>query len=103
MRWTLPILGLKPIRRLMQKFAKGGPDAQKRNAARVYLWGEVANARGEKISMTMTTPEGYAFTAISAVTAAERILASPKAGAFTPSKLFGAEFVMKVPGVVIDA
>src|SRR5204862_1645042 len=33
MRWTLPILGLKPIRRLMQKFAKGGPDAQKRNAA----------------------------------------------------------------------
>ena len=53
--------------------------------------------------MTMTTPEGYAFTAISAVNAVERILASPKPGAFTPARLLGDDFVMSVPGVVVSA
>ena len=101
----LPFFAIKPIRRLLQKIAsrRSGPDARKRAAGRVHLWGEVSNERGEKISMTMTTPEGYAFTSISAVNAVERILASPKPGAFTPARLLGDDFVMSVPGVVIGA
>lgn len=100
----LPIVGWKPIRKMLQRFAvpSSGPDEQKRERGRVHLWGQVSNARGDTRSMTMTTPEGYAFTAISAVNAVERVLASPRAGAFTPARLLGSDFVKSVPGVTID-
>jgi len=105
MRPLLPIAGLKPVRRLLQKFAnrRSGPDAQMRASARMYLWGEVRNASGAARAMTMTTPEGYAFTVVSALNAVERVLRSTRPGAFTPAKLLGADFVATVPRVVIDA
>ena len=101
----LPILAIKPIRRLLQRIAnrRSGPDQRKREKGRVDLWGQVTNASGKSISMTMTTPEGYAFTVISALNAVERVLASPRPGAFTPARLLGEDFVMSVPGVVIGA
>ena len=104
MRPLLPIAGLKPVRRLLQKFAnrRSGPDAQVRANARMYLWGEVRNASGATRSMTMTTPEGYAFTIVSALNAVERVLESTRPGAFTPAKLLGADFVATVPRVVLD-
>ena len=101
LRWLLPLLSLKPIRRLLQKLAvpRGGPDAEKRAHGRVYLWGEVSNGT-ESRAMTMTTPEGYAFTVVSAVNAVERVLAGTRPGAFTPAALLGPEFVSSVPGVL---
>jgi short subunit dehydrogenase-like uncharacterized protein len=101
LRWLLPLLSPKPIRRLVQKLAapRGGPDERMRAAGRVYLWGEVSNGT-ESRSMTMTTPEGYAFTIHSAVIAVERVLETPRPGAFTPAKLLGAELVSSVPGVL---
>ena len=101
LRRLLPLLSPKPVRRLLQKLAapRGGPDERQRAAGRVYLWGAVSNG-AESRSMTMTTPEGYAFTIVSATNAVERILAGVPAGAFTPAKLFGAELVSTVPGVL---
>jgi len=47
------------------------------------------------------TPEAYAFTAVSAVEAAERAAAGAIApGAWTPSRAFGTHFVDGLPGVV---
>ena len=99
------LLGFAPVKRLLLKFAdrRTGPDAQKRESARTYLWGRATNAAGQSVEMTMTTPEGYAFTALSAVSAVERLLSEPvRAGAYTPSKYFGVEFVRGMSGVVID-
>jgi short subunit dehydrogenase-like uncharacterized protein len=100
-RSFFPLLGIKPIKRLLQTFAnrRTGPDEARRAAGRTYLWGRVSDGKRE-VTMTMTTPEGYAFTVISALTAVEQLLASPKRpGAFTPAKFFGAEFVTTIPGV----
>ena len=101
LRWLLPLLKPKPVRRLLQRIAapESGPDEQRRAAGRVYLWGEVSNGTDTR-SMTMTTPEGYAFTAVSSVNAVERVLAGVEPGAFTPAKLLGAELVSSVPGVL---
>jgi short subunit dehydrogenase-like uncharacterized protein len=96
-----PLLGITPIKRLLQSIAnrRSGPDAEQRASGRTYLWGRVANRENE-VTMTMTTPEGYAFTVLSAVTAVERLLTSPKRpGSFTPAKFYGAEFVTTIPGV----
>ena len=100
-----PLLSFGPIKRLLQKVAerRSGPDETKRASGRVYLWGEVSDASGKSASMTMTTPEGYTFTALSAVTAIERLLAAnPRPGSFTPAGFFGPQFVESIPGVVID-
>ena len=97
----LPLLGIKPIKRLLQRLAnrRTGPDEEQRARGRTYLWGRVSDGRNE-VTMAMTTPEGYGFTVISALAAVEQLLASPKRpGSFTPAKFFGAEFVTTLPGV----
>ena len=102
-RPLLPLLSPKPIRRLLQRLAerRSGPDERQRAAGRVYLWGAVSNARGDSISMTMMTPEAYAFTVVSAVNAAERVLENPRPGAWTPARLLGPDFVTTIPGVTV--
>jgi short subunit dehydrogenase-like uncharacterized protein len=100
-RSFLPLLGIKPVKRLLQSFAnrRSGPNETKRAAGRTYLWGRAADGANE-VSMTMTTPEGYAFTVLSALAAVERLLASPRRpGSFTPSRFFGPEFVTTIEGV----
>jgi short subunit dehydrogenase-like uncharacterized protein len=104
-RRLLPLLSFRPLNRLLQKLAdrRPGPTAEMRSSGRMYLWGRAANRAGAEVSMTMTTPEGYAFTVVSAVNAVERLLASDvRAGSWTPSRYFGEEFVLTVPGVAID-
>jgi len=101
LRPFFPLLAIKPIKRLLQSYAnrRTGPDEARRDSGRTYLWGLVSDGKRE-VTMTMTTPEGYAFTVISALAAVEQLLASPKRpGAFTPAKFFGAEFVTTLPGV----
>jgi short subunit dehydrogenase-like uncharacterized protein len=103
LRPFFPLLGIKPIKRLLQTYAnrRTGPDESRRASGRTYLWGRVSDGKRE-VTMRMTTPEGYAFTVISALAAVEQLLASAKRpGAFTPAKFFGAEFVTTLPGVEI--
>jgi len=97
----LPLLGITPIKRALRAFAnrRTGPDEARRASGRTYLWGRVSDGNRD-VTMTMTTPEGYAFTVLSALRAVEQLLASPKRpGAFTPAKFFGPEFVTTLPGV----
>jgi short subunit dehydrogenase-like uncharacterized protein len=100
MRPLLPLLRLAPLQRLAVRYAdkRTGPSLEKRTKGSVELWGRVTNAKGEEITMTMTVAEGYAFTVLSALAAVDRILAAPKAGAFTPAGLFGADFVRGIAG-----
>jgi short subunit dehydrogenase-like uncharacterized protein len=51
------------------------------------------------VTGTLETPEGYALTALTAVTCAEQILAAKvKPGAWTPAQAFGARFIETIPG-----
>ncbi|HEV7426308.1 MAG TPA: saccharopine dehydrogenase NADP-binding domain-containing protein [Thermoanaerobaculia bacterium] len=101
LRPLFPLLAIKPVKRLLQAFVnrRTGPDETRRANGRTYLWGRVSDGKRD-VTMTMTTPEGYAFTIVSALTAVEQLLASPKRpGSFTPAKFFGPEFVTTLPGV----
>ena len=105
MRPFLPIAGWKPIRRLLQAFAarRTGPSESHRTSGRTNLWGRAVDNQGAEVTMTMTTPEGYAFTVLSALAAVQRILDSaPLPGSLTPATCFGADFVTTIEGVVID-
>lgn len=73
-----------------------GPDDVARDKGRSFLWGEVVNARGKTLQVQMSGPEGYAMTALTAVSAVERVLEQKKLSGFlTPSLAFGADFSQK--------
>ncbi|TVQ99541.1 MAG: hypothetical protein EA398_12125 [Deltaproteobacteria bacterium] len=78
-----------------------GPDAELRQKAFSDVWGEVRNASGDVLRGAVTVGEGYAFTAVAAVAAVRRLLemSEPCTGALTPSRAFGAEFVLELPDV----
>jgi short subunit dehydrogenase-like uncharacterized protein len=100
----LRLLRFAPLRRLIQKYAdrRTGPSETIRRSARTYLWGRAAARDGREVTMTMETPEGYAFTVLSAVNAVERMLAGGVAtGSLTPARAFGAGFVREVEGVTL--
>lgn len=102
----MPLMRIGFVKRVMQKLVdrrEAGPDAEQRARARIELWGRVVNSAGNEMTMTMSTPEGYTFTMLSTLAAVERLLNEPpRAGAYTPARYFGADFVRSIEGVVID-
>jgi short subunit dehydrogenase-like uncharacterized protein len=101
----LKILRFAPLRRLLQRYAdrRTGPSEAVRTAARTHLWGRVAAADGREVTMTMDTPEGYAFTVLSAVAAVERVMGGGVvAGSLTPALAFGSGFVRGIGGVTVN-
>lgn len=105
MRWAnrfLPIASWGPLKRFLQRRVDRmaiGPNAEARANARTYLWGEI-EGEGGRLSATLETPEAYAFTAVSAVACARKVLAGKvEPGAWTAAQAFGSRFVETLPGV----
>lgn len=102
-RALLPLLGVTPVKRALQWWIRRtvtGPGEERRRAARVYLWGEVGNAAGDRSAAMMETPEAYTLTAETAVECALRVLGGAvEPGAWTPAKAFGADFITRFEGV----
>ncbi len=90
----------------MQRFLKSridrmpeGPSAEVRRTGRSILVGEARNAKGECVRTRLTTPEGYALTALTALKSAKRILAGEVAAGFqTPGRAFGPDYILSFDG-----
>lgn len=73
-----------------------GPTEQERSTTRTIVWGEVTDDRGRKAVSRLEGPETYAWTAITALGAVERVLArSVPFGFQTPSLALGPDFVLE--------
>ncbi len=67
------------------------------------FWARVSNTDGESVEATLTGPEAYRLTVLTALAAVEKTLASsPTAGFSTPSKAFGPEFILEIPGTELQ-
>jgi short subunit dehydrogenase-like uncharacterized protein len=101
-RLAAPLLGSAP----MQAFLKSqiarrppGPTAEQRTRGQCFLWGEARDAARTVVSR-QRTPEGYALTALTAVAAAEKVLAGQAPAGFrTPATAYGPDFILEIPGV----
>jgi short subunit dehydrogenase-like uncharacterized protein len=98
-RW---LLGLAPVQGILKsrigKTVKG-PDASTRDKLPTFVWGEAVNAKGDKKTARIKTANGYSLTVTGALTVAEYLLKNTVAGgAYTPSKLLGADLVTRLPG-----
>ncbi|MBI1766932.1 MAG: saccharopine dehydrogenase NADP-binding domain-containing protein [Bacteroidetes bacterium] len=75
-----------------------GPDEERRNASKMFLWGKVWDDKQEKISL-LETIEGYSLTAKTSVLIAQKIISGNlKTGFQTPSMAYGADLILEISG-----
>ncbi|HET6881092.1 MAG TPA: saccharopine dehydrogenase NADP-binding domain-containing protein [Pirellulales bacterium] len=104
-RWLRRIAWLlrsTTVRRLAQRFVARnitGPTADERAGQRAELWGEVSDAAGNHEAAVLETPDGYTLTVTTALAAVAKVLSGQAPTGFsTPSKAFGKDFVLTLPG-----
>ena len=94
-----------PIQKLLKnriEAAPAGPDKESLENGKSILFGEVQNPKGEKKSLLISGPQGYALTADSALRIAAKILdGNFKVGFATPSLAYGAEFVRELDEITV--
>jgi short subunit dehydrogenase-like uncharacterized protein len=89
-------------RRIDRKIATGpaGPSEERRRRGASLVWGEALDDRGCRVTGRLRGPEGYTLTALTALAVVERVLAGDSRPGFqTPAKMYGADFILSVPGV----
>lgn len=99
--WIRPILGLKWVQNLLKKRIEKtvkGPSEKAREKLVTYVWGEARNAKGETKVARIRTANGYSLTITGSLEVAKHVLThSVVGGAYTPSKLVGADLVSRLP------
>ena len=103
-RWIGPLLRTAAVRKfLMRRVRAGaaGPDDEARTRAASQLWGEAVAADGTRVQSRLQGPSGYDLTAQTAVLLAKKALSgNAPVGFQTPSRAYGADAILEVPGVV---
>lgn len=98
-----PVLATGPVRRLLQRMvdrAPAGPTDAERARARSIVWGEARSASGASVRARLSAGGGYTVTMQAAIAIVAQVLAGrAPAGFQTPSRAFGADFVLTLPGV----
>lgn len=105
-RWLLPCLRLPVVQGLARRLISNkivGPSATQRERETASLWGCVENANGKRVEGTLTTPNGYTLTVLTALASVERFFSAPPSAGFqTPSRAFGADFITTIPGCAMQ-
>ena len=96
------LLGMGVVQNFMKRGIERtvkGPSAAKRETQPTFVWGEVANARGDKRTARIKTANGYSLTVTGALAVVEHLLAHDMpGGAYTPATLIGPDLVTCLPG-----
>jgi len=102
-RYVSWLLQWEPVKKLLEALVRmqpAGPDERQRKEGVTLVWGRATNDAGDEVSARLTGPEGYTFTARTAVAAAQHVLDGGATPGFqTPSTAFGAHFVRHFDGV----
>ncbi len=102
-----PLLRLKSVIRALQGLITKriqGPDSAARERMPSYVWGEAANARGEKRVARIKTANGYSLTITGSLAVVQHLLQNQvPGGTYTPSMLLGPQLVSRLPesGVMV--
>jgi len=100
-RW---LLSRKPVQSLLKRavdFLPEGPSDDDRATSFGTLVGEAVNAHGQKVITRLTTPDGYTLTGQTSLEIAQRLLSgNAEPGFQTPSRAFGADFILGIEGCV---
>jgi short subunit dehydrogenase-like uncharacterized protein len=96
------IISLEPFQIILKKIVDiqiKGPSIRQRKTARVRLWGEVINSKGDCVRAHLITANGYDVTVMGALGIVRKLLEKKSApGVYTPSQLMGNYYISKMPG-----
>lgn len=96
-----PLLGLSWVQRWIKARigrTVRGPSEQQRLRMPTFVWGEATNALGQKKVARIRTANGYSLTVSGALAVVDHLLRNtPQGGAYTPSRLVGADLVSRLP------
>jgi short subunit dehydrogenase-like uncharacterized protein len=82
------------------KAQPAGPGDKERAKGRSFVWGEVEDGAGQRKTSRLQGPEGYTLTALTSLAIVERVLAGDAPAGFqTPSRAYGADFILNIEGV----
>ena len=102
-RWVGPVLRSGLVRRILIARVRGGrpgPSEAERERGTSLLWGEVVASNGDRAEARLRGASGYVMTAQTAVHLAAKALAGQaRAGFQTPSRGYGADVILEIPGV----
>ncbi|MBI3167535.1 MAG: saccharopine dehydrogenase NADP-binding domain-containing protein [Chloroflexi bacterium] len=88
------------IKWLIGIFFAPGPSREKNKTGFSLMIVEVTDGKQQAVRAKLRTPEAYHLTALTSVEIMKRILASEfKPGFQTPSKVYGADFILQFDGV----
>jgi len=103
LRLARPLLGTRAVQSLLKRRILArppGPTPEQRARSRSVIWGEASDERGGRVVSRLRTPDGYTLTGLSALAIVERVLAGQAPAGFqTPSRAYGADFILGIPGV----
>jgi short subunit dehydrogenase-like uncharacterized protein len=98
-----PVLGSYAAQRLLKRLVRGqppGPSDEERTRGMSLLWGEVVDDQGACCISRLRVPEAYTLTALTALAISEKVLAGQAPAGFqTPSRAYGADLILEIPGV----
>ncbi len=102
-RWLGPVLRSSVVHRVLAaRVRRGppGPSGAERERGTSLLWGEAVAANGDRAEAWLRGPSGYTLTAQTAVHLAAKALAGETRPGFqTPSRAYGADVILEIPGV----
>ena len=97
--WLLRTEFVRNIIRKKIKAKPAGPSDEQRQKSSSLVWGEVTNAKGEKITACISCFDGYTLTAHSSLIITKKILdGNLKTGYQTPASCYGENLIMEIPG-----
>lgn len=103
LRPLAPLLGSRPVQSFLKRRIQArppGPSAEQRARGQARLWGEAWDEAGSRVVSRLRTPDGYTLTVLTALACVERIVSGQSTPGFaTPSRAFGADLVLEIPGV----
>jgi len=96
-----PILKHPKILNFMKKNLKGGSTKAQQEKTKVWLYGELEDIEGKKVTCRMKGPEaGLVWTSLIALQGIKEVLSGNiKPGYQTPASAFGHSFIRKIEGV----
>jgi short subunit dehydrogenase-like uncharacterized protein len=102
-RWLGPLLRVRAVKELLMNQVRRlppGPSERSRERGGTLLWGEAVAADGRRVVSRLRAHDGYTLTALTAVHLATKALGgSAPVGFQTPSKAYGADVILEIPGV----
>lgn len=96
--WLLRTTFVRNIIKKKINAKPAGPSDEQRKKSSSFVWGEVSNAHGERITASISCLDGYTLTAHSGLLIVKKILEGNfKPGYQTPAAAYGEELILEIP------